>query len=84
MPFTSGGDRYQLVSAALDDMAASDSEARAIVAFVGSLDLDAMGFIRAEAAERGRPAFEPADLLKLYVYGYRNGVRSSLKLARAG
>lgn len=83
MPFISGGDRYQVMFTALDDMVAPDSEARVIDAFVGSLDLDAMGFIRAEAAERGRPAYEPADLLKLYVYGYRNGVRSSRKLERA-
>lgn len=83
MPFISGGDRHQVMFTALDDMVAPDSEARVIDAFVGSLDLAAMGFVRAEAAERGRPAFEPADLLKLYLYGYRNGVRSSRKLARA-
>ena len=83
MPFISGGDRYQVMFTALDDMVAPDSEARVIDAFVGSLDLDAMGFDRAEAPDRGRPAYEPADLLKLYVYGYRNGIRSSRKLARA-
>ena len=83
MPFISGGDRYQVMFTALDDMVAPDSEARVIDAFVASLDLDAMGFIRVEAAERGRPAYEPAELLKLYVYGYRNGVRSSRKLERA-
>ena len=80
MPFISGGDRYQVMFAALDDMVAPDSEARVIDAFVGSLDLAAMGFGRAEAAERGRPAFEPGDLLRLYLYGYRNGIRSSRKL----
>ena len=83
MPFISGGDRYQVMFTALDDMVAPDSEARVIDAFVDSLDLDAMGFDRAEAPDRGRPAYEPADLLKLYVYGYRNGIRSSRKLARA-
>lgn len=83
MPFISGGDRYQVMFTALDDMVAPDSEARVIDAFVGSLDLGAMGFGRAEAPDRGRPAYEPADLLKLYVYGYRNGIRSSRKLARA-
>lgn len=83
MPFISGGDRYQVMFTALDDMVAPDSEARVIDAFVGSLDLDAMGFDRAQAPDRGRPAYEPADLLKLYVYGYRNGIRSSRKLARA-
>ena len=83
MPFISGGDRYQVMFTALDDMVAPDSEARVIDAFVGSLDLDAMGFGRAQAPDRGRPAYEPADLLKLYLYGYRNGIRSSRKLARA-
>ena len=83
MPFISGGDRYQVMFRVLDDMVAPDSEARVIDAFVGSLDLGAMGFGRAEAPDRGRPAYEPADLLKLYVYGYRNGIRSSRKLARA-
>jgi len=84
MPFISGGDRRQVMFAALDDMVAPDSEARVIDAFVGSLDLDAMGFARVEPAERGRPAFEPADLLKLYVYGYRNGIRSSRSRPSAG
>ena len=83
MPFIEGGDRYQVRFASLDDMVAPDSEARVIDAFVGSLDLAAMGFERVESAERGRPAFEPADLLKLYMYGYRNGIRSSRKLEKA-
>jgi len=51
MPFISGGDRRQVMFAALDDMVAPDSEARVIDAFVGSLDLDAMGFARAEPAQ---------------------------------
>ena len=83
MPFIDGGDRYQVMFAALDDMVAPDSEARVIDAFVDSLDLAEMGFERAEAAGRGRPAFEPGALLKLYMYGYRNGIRSSRKLERA-
>ena len=83
MPFIDGGDRYQVMFASLDDLVAPDSEARVIDAFVDSLDLAEMGFGRAEAAERGRPAFEPGVLLKLYMYGYRNGIRSSRKLERA-
>lgn len=41
-----------------------------------------MGFERAQAAETGRPGYDPADLLKLYVYGYLNGICSSRKLER--
>ncbi len=82
MPSISGGDRYQVMFTALDDTVAPDSGDRVIDAFVGSLDLAAMGFSRAEPAGRRRPAFEPAGLLKLYVYGHRNDVRSSRKLER--
>jgi transposase len=48
---------------------------------VESLDLEALGFHIVVAAEEGRPAFPPGALLKLYVYGYLNKVRSSRKLA---
>lgn len=46
------------------------------------LDLQALGFKRAVAAPTGRPAYHPADLLKLYIYGYLNRVRSSRLLER--
>ena len=39
-----------------------------------------LGFERAEPAQTGRPAYDPRDLLKLYIYGYLNRIRSSRKL----
>ncbi len=54
---------------------------RFIDAFVESLDLLELGFSRAEPAQTGRPAYAPADLLKLYIYGYLNRIRA---LATAG
>ena len=58
---------------------------RFIEAFVDGLDLEAAGFARVEPKATGRPGYAPADLLKLYIYGYLNRVRSSRRLeAEAG
>jgi transposase len=51
-----------------------------IEAFVDRLDMEKLGFARAEAAETGRPGFDPRDLLKLYLYGYLQRIRSSRRL----
>jgi transposase/CheY-like chemotaxis protein len=53
---------------------------RFIDAFVSSLNLGELGFVRAEPAATGRPGYEPGDLLRLYIYGYLNRVRSSRRL----
>ena len=53
---------------------------RFIDAFVDGLDLDAAGFERVQPQRTGRPGYDPRDLLKLYIYGYLNRVRSSRKL----
>jgi transposase len=53
---------------------------RFINAFVDELDLSAAGFLRVAAKATGRPGYAPADLLKLYIYGYLNRVRSSRRL----
>jgi transposase len=66
----------------LDDYIAEDNPVRFIDAFVDSLDLQALGFERAVPRETGRPPYHPGDLLKLYVYGYLNRIRSSRKLER--
>jgi transposase len=55
---------------------------RFIEAFVGSLDLNQLGFSRATPPHTGRPPYSPADLLKLYIYGYINRARSSRLLER--
>jgi transposase len=59
---------------------APDNPTRVIDAFVDGLDLRALGFARVLPAATGRPAYAPGDLLKLYVWGYLNHVRSSRKL----
>lgn len=66
----------------LDELVADDHPVRVIEAFVGALDLGELGFERAEAGVMGRPAYDPGDLLKLYLYGYLNRVRSSRRLER--
>jgi transposase len=64
----------------LDELIPADHVCRVIEAFVGKLDMDELGFVRAEPAETGRPGYDPRDLLKLYLYGYLHQVRSSRRL----
>jgi len=77
-----GRDRSQtlLLPESLDDYVGPDNPVRFIEAFVDGLDLAAAGFARVQARETGRPGYAPADLLKLYIYGYLNRVRSSRRL----
>lgn len=65
----------------LDDYIAEDNAVRVIDVFVDSIDLSGMGFNVTPAAT-GRPAYHPATLLKLYVYGYLNRVQSTRRLER--
>ena len=60
----------------------ADNPVRFIEAFVDGLDLAGDGFARVEAKATGRPGYAPGDLLKLYIYGYLNQVRSSRRLER--
>ena len=82
MTHISGFERSQilLLPEAVDDYVGADNPVRFIDAFVDELDLSAAGFVRAEAKSTGRPGYAPADLLKLYIYGYLNRVRSSRRL----
>src|SRR5439155_1662331 len=64
----------------LDELIPEDHVCRVIDAFVGRLDVAGLGFERAEAAETGRPGYDPRDLLKLYLYGYLQQIRSSRRL----
>lgn len=84
MPHISGAGRSDvlLFPEALDDYLTADNPVRFIDAFVSSLDLSALGFTHATPAQTGRPAYAPADLLRLYLYGYLNRVRSSRFLER--
>ncbi|MBS2101212.1 IS1182 family transposase [Carboxylicivirga linearis] len=78
MKFIQGQNRsqIQLFTLTLDDAIEADNEVRFIDAFVSSLNLAEFGF-DLSAGENGRPCYHPADLLKLFIYGYLNRIRSS-------
>jgi transposase len=82
MTHISGPDRSQtlLLPESLDEYVGQDNPVRFIDAFVEGLDLTAAGFIRVAPKPTGRPGYAPNDLLKLYIYGYLNRVRSSRRL----
>ncbi len=73
-------DQHTLFPTTLDDLIPADHMCRVIEAFVGKLEMSALGFVRAEPAETGRPGYDPRDLLKLYLYGYLQQIRSSRRL----
>jgi transposase len=67
----------------MDDYVGPDNPVRAIDAYVCSLDLAELGFKHTKGGGgAGQPPYDPADLLKLYLYGYLNQVRSSRRLER--
>ena len=82
--FVAGRHRRQriLLPETLDDYVSEENPVRFIDAFVDGLDLTRRGFLHAEPNANGRPPYHPGDLLKLYLYGYLNAVRSSRKLER--
>ena len=84
MGFVRGDSRDQgaLFPVSLDELVPEDHVCRVIDAFVESLDLAELGFGKACPAGTGRPPYDPADLLKLYLYGYLHQVRSSRRLER--
>lgn len=81
MKYIQGQNREQitLFPVSLDDAVDAENEVRLIDLFVDSLKLQEFGF-RVDHMENGRPAYHPADLLKLYIYGYLNKMRSSRDL----
>ena len=82
MSHIAGHDRTQtlLLPESVDDYVGPENPVRFIDAFVNGLDLTAAGFARVAAKVTGRPGYAPKDLLKLYIYGYLNRVRSSRRL----
>jgi len=82
--FIEGEDRSQstLFPEHLDDYIAEDNPVRVIDVFVDELDLSALGFEGTQPEVTGRPAYHPASLLKIYIYGYLNRVQSSRRLER--
>src|SRR5437667_8727930 len=82
MGFIEGDVRGQgtLFPVTLEELISEDHFCRVIDAFVDRLDMQGLGFTRAEPAETGQPGYDPRDLLKLYLYGYLRQVRSSRRL----
>jgi transposase len=82
--FVEGEDRWQatLLPECLDDYVAPDNPVRISEAFVDELDLVALGFAGVGPEATGRPAYHPATLLKIYLYGDLNRVPSSRRLER--
>lgn len=66
----------------LDDYVADTNPVRVVDVFVDILDLLTLGFEGVVPTETGRPAYHPADLLKIYIYGYLNRIQSSRRLER--
>ena len=84
MAYKKGKDRRErlLFPDCIDEYVEADAPVRLFDAFVDSLKMDELGFVRSTPAETGTPGYDPRDLLKLYIYGYFYEVRSSRKLAR--
>jgi transposase len=82
MGYIQGEGRNQgtLFPVVLDDFVPADHMCRVIDAFVNKLAMSDLGCECAQAAETGRPGYDPRDLLKLYLYGYLNQIRSSGRL----
>lgn len=82
--FIQGENRTQvtLLPESLDDYVTVTNPERVVDVFVAELDLGKLGFEGVVPAETGRPAYHPADLLKIYIYGYLNRIQSSRRLER--
>ncbi len=84
MGYIRGSERGQhiLFPSTLDEYLDEGNPVRVIAAFVGALDFQQLEFVRGEAAETGRPGYDPRLLLGLFIWGHLNKVRSSRKLER--
>jgi len=84
MAYIKGEDRRQhiLFPDCIEDYVEQDAPVRLFDAFIESLDMEELGFLRFVPADTGTPGYDPRDLMKLYTYGYFYAIRSSRKLAR--
>ena len=82
MQHIQGISRNQLQVSSLEDTISADNPFRFIDAFVGTIDLVKLGFTPRVLKAEGRPSFDTQVFLKIYLYGYLNGIRSSRKLER--
>ena len=82
MKYIDGQSRGQItfLPDCVEDLIGQDNPVRVIDAFVDGLNIEEAGFKRAIPNITRRPSYHPKDLLKLYVYGYFNKIRSSRKL----
>lgn len=85
MNFIKGENRTEpmLLPESLDDYIPEDHYVRFVEEFVESLDLEVSGFQFPKNIKTGRPSYHPKTLLKLFIYGYLNGIRSGRKLEKA-
>jgi transposase len=75
--------QFDCVGLSLDDLISADSPVRAIDIYVENLDLRALGFKNSDGGvSAGQPPYDPASLLRLYLYGYTHSIRSGRRLAR--
>jgi len=77
-----GSNRTQIRIECFEDYVGADNEVRIIDKIIDALDLQSLGFKVGNNDIVGRPMFDPKEMLKLFVYGYFNGIRSSRKLAK--
>ena len=82
MQFIQGNNRHQSCFSTLEDQVSADNAVRLMDAFIDKLDLQKLGFTKTRHNSEGRPPYQPGVLLKLYLYGYLNKIRSSRKLER--
>ena len=80
MQHIQGISRNQLQVSSLEDTISADNPVRFIDAFVNSIDLEKIGFTPRVVKTEGRPSFDTRLFLKIYLYGYLNGIRSSRRL----
>ena len=84
MQFIQGSNRHQSYFSTLDEQVSADNGVRLIDAFIDKLELQQLGFGNTVHKSEGRPPYAPSVLLKLYLYGYLNKIRSSRKLQKEG
>ena len=82
MQFIQGSNRNQTYFITLEEQVSASNPVRLIDAFIDKLDLQKIGFSNTLHKSEGRPPYAPALLLKLYLYGYLNKIRSSRKLEK--
>ena len=83
MQHKSGFNRDQIQMFSLGQMVENNSLVRVIDAFIDSLDFSEFGFKYFQLNKEGRPPFHPATMMKIYLYGYQNSIRSCRKLEKA-